>query len=80
MPVAAVARQARRFNAEDTADLSIAQRAQQALKTWAACSRSRDSEIVIDDINVLPTQRAGTIDKGILAPLAFQIVPHLIGG
>ena len=79
MPVAAVARQPRRLNAEDGPDCPSHSAAQQAFKTGTVRSRSRDSEILIDDIDVLPTQCAGTIDQGILAPLAFQIVPHLIG-
>src|SRR5882724_3412498 len=78
MPVPAIARQPRRFNAEDGADLTIAERAQQAFKTGAACSGSRDPEIVIDYLDVLPAQRARTIDKAILAALAFKIVQHLI--
>src|ERR1700722_9207883 len=77
MPIAAIAPQPRRFNAKDSADLPIAQRAQQPFKTWAARSRSRDPEIVIDHFDLLPAQCACTIDKGILAPLAFQIVLHL---
>ncbi len=40
VPVAAVARQTRRFNAEDSADLSVAQRAQQAFKARALRSGS----------------------------------------
>src|ERR1017187_5523463 len=78
MPVPAIARQPRRFNAEDGADLPIAQFAQQTFKAGAVCPGSRDPEIVIDHIDVLPAQRTCTIDKGILAPLAFQIVLHLI--
>jgi len=51
--------------------LPIAQRAQQALKAGAACSGSRNPEIIIDYINLLPAERACTIDQAILAPLAF---------
>src|ERR1039458_10458857 len=79
MPVPAIARQPRRFDAEDGAHLPIAKRAQQAFKARAVCSRSRNPEIVIDYIDVLPAQRACTIDKSILAPLAFKIVLHLTG-
>src|ERR1035441_3519048 len=77
MPVPAIARQPRRLNAENGAHLPIAKRAQQAFKAGAVCSRSRDPEIVIDHVDVLPAQRACTIDKSILAPLAFKIVLHL---
>src|ERR1035437_1179764 len=77
MPVPAIARQPRRLNAEDGAHLPIAKRAQQAFKAGAVCSRSRNPQIVIDNIDVLPAQRARMIDKGILAPLAFKIVLHL---
>src|ERR1019366_3018669 len=77
MPVPAIARQPRRLNAEDGAHLPIAEPTQQAFKTGAVCSGSRNAQIVIDNIDVLPAQRACTIDKGILEPLAFQIVLHL---
>src|ERR1022692_1943335 len=71
MPVPAVARQPRCLNAEHCADLPIAQRAQQALKAGAACSGSRNPEIVIDYIDLLPAECACAIDQAILAPLAF---------
>src|ERR1022692_2700280 len=77
MPVPAIARQPRCLNAEDRAHLPIAERAQQAFKTGAVCSRSGNPQIVVDHIDVSPAQRACTIDKGILAPLAFKIVLHL---
>src|SRR5437660_3194226 len=60
MPVSSIARQSRRLNAEHGADLPIAQRAQQAFKAGTARSATRDSEIVIDYIDVLPAQRACT--------------------
>src|ERR1017187_3298573 len=78
MPIPTIARQPRCLNAEDGADWPIAQRTQQSFKAGAACSTSRDPEIVIDYIDVLPAQRACMIDKGVLAPLAFKIVLHLI--
>src|SRR5438128_3367270 len=78
MPIPTITRQPRCLNTEDGANLPIAQLAQQPFKTGAACSRSRDPEIVIDYIDVLPAQRACMIDQGILAPLAFKIVLHLI--
>src|SRR5665213_2189833 len=77
VPVSAIPRQPRRLEAEDGAHLPIAKCAQQAFKARAVCARSRNPEIVIDYIDVLPTQRACTIDKSILAPLAFKIVLHL---
>src|SRR6266550_8103273 len=77
MPVPPIARQSRRLNAEHGADLPIAQRAQQAFKAGAACSASRDSEIVIDYVDFLPAQRACTIDQAILTTLTFKVVLHL---
>ena len=74
MPVPAVAEPAAMPQSEHCADLPIAQRAQQALKAGAACSGSRNPEIIIDYINLLPAERACTIDQAILAPLAFSIV------
>ena len=77
MPVPTIARQPRRLNAEHGADLPIAQRAQQAFKAGAPCSASRDSEIVVDYVDVLPAQRARTIDQSVLAALTFEVVLHL---
>src|SRR5207244_1073781 len=77
MPVPPIASQSRRLNAAHGADLPIAQRAQQAFKAGATCSASRDSEIVIDYVDVLPAQRAHTIDQSVLAALTFKVVLHL---
>src|SRR5712691_4063123 len=78
MPLPVSARQPRRLNAEDGADLPIAHCRQQTFKAGAPYSGSRDPEIVVDDVDILPTQGACTIDKAILASFAFQIVPHLL--
>lgn len=77
MPVPAIARQSRCLNAEDRADLPVAQFAQEALKTGTRCTGARDSEIVVDHLNVLPAQRTRMIDEGVLPPLAFQVVLYL---
>src|SRR5258708_39437799 len=78
MPVPAVARQPRRFHAEDGSNLPIAQSPQQAFKAGAACSGSRDSEIVVDDVDILPAQRTCPIGESILPALAFEVMLHLI--
>src|SRR5260370_15434276 len=78
MPVRAVARQPRRFHAEDGSNLPIAQSPQQAFKAGAACSGSRDSEIVVDDVDILPAQRTCPIGECILPALAFEVMLHLI--
>src|SRR5258708_568017 len=79
MPLPIRARQPRRLDAEDGTDLLIAHRRQQTFKTGPMDSRSRDSQIVVDDVDLLPAQGACPIDKAILASFAFQIVPHLLG-
>src|SRR5664279_208675 len=78
MPVPTIARQSRRLNAEHGADLPIAQRTQQSFKTGPAYSASRDSEIIIDYLYVLPAERACTIDQAILPALTLKVVLHLI--
>jgi len=77
MPLPVSARQTRRFSAEDGAELPIAHCRQQTFKAGAAYSGSRDPQIVVDDVDILPAQGACMIDKAILAPFAFQVVPHL---
>src|SRR5664279_651014 len=79
MPVPAIARQPRRLNAEHGTDLPIAQRTQQAFKAGPMYSAPRDSEIIIDHLYLLPTQRACTIDQAILSALTFKVVLHLSG-
>src|SRR5260370_24294192 len=78
MPLPVRACQPRRLNAEDRTDLLIAHRRQQTFKAGATDSGSRDPQIVVDDVDILPAQFARMIDKAILASLAFQIVPHLL--
>jgi hypothetical protein len=78
MPLPIRARQPRRLDAEDGTDLLIAHRRQKTFKAGATDSGSRDHQIVVDDVDILPPQGACTIDKAILASLAFQIVPHLL--
>src|SRR5262245_47950215 len=77
MPLPAIAGQPRRVNAEDRADLARAHRSPQLVKAGAACPGRRDSEIVIDHVDVLPAQCARPIDQAVLAALAFTIVLHL---
>src|SRR6266576_686372 len=79
VPLPTIARQPRRLNAEYGAHLSLAQRVQQAFEARAACSVSRNSEIVINHIDILPAQRARTLHQTILAAFTFQVVFHLIG-
>src|SRR5258708_16485089 len=78
MPFPTIACQPRRLNAEYGANLPIAEHAQQAFKSGAACSVPRNSEIVIDDIDVEPAQRPCTIGQAILPTFTFKVVFHLI--
>jgi hypothetical protein len=79
MPVAPGSRQARRFHAENGADLTVANRTQHALKAGAVRNTCRTPQLLVDDLYLCPSQLAGTINQRVLQPLAFQIVLHLAG-
>src|SRR5215510_15553983 len=80
MPLPAIAGQPRRVNAEDRADLARAHRPQQLVTAGAARPGGRDPEIVVNHVDVVPAQRAGPIDQGVLPPLAFTVVLHVTWG
>src|SRR4051812_5531528 len=74
MPVAPVAREPRRIEAQDGPDLSGAEPGDQAVETRPRFrSARRPPEIVIYDLDVDKAVAACDVDQIILAPLAFQV-------
>jgi len=74
VPVAAIACEPRRFEAEHCADLPGAQSGDQSIKTWSVDSTTRRSaEIVVDDLDVCEAAPLGDFNKLVLASLALEI-------
>src|SRR5262249_18079416 len=78
MPVAAIAGKTRRFDREHGADAALADRSQQALKTRTPDTAAGAAEIIVDHLDVDPTELARTIRKPILPALALLIVQKLV--
>ena len=78
MPIPAIPRQARSFNAEDCSNLSATDLRDQALKARAFNkSRSRLAKVVINRNDVIEAQLAGIIGEPILPALTFEVVYNL---
>ena len=78
MPVPAVARQARCFDAEDGAHLARTYFCHQMLKPWAVhLSGAGATKILVDNLNLLEAQLSGVIGNAVLPPLALLIVNYL---
>src|SRR5262249_7366528 len=78
-PVAAIARQARRLDRERSADATLANRGQQALKAGPADPIARATQIIVDDLYRSPTELPGAVSQPVLPSPAFVIVHKLIG-
>jgi hypothetical protein len=80
MPVPAIPRQARGFNAEYCSDLTATNLRDQALKAGAFDqTRSRFPEVVINSNDVIEAKAAGIVGEPVLTALAFEIVHNLYG-
>lgn len=74
MPVAPVAREPRRIEAQDGPHLAGAEPGDQAVETGSRDrSACRPPEIIIDDLDVNKAVAACDVDQILLASLAFQI-------
>ena len=67
------------LNREDSADVAFADARQQPFKTWPGNAITGATEIVIDDLNVAPTELLPACDEGVLASLTLKIVGNLMG-
>src|SRR6476660_7940514 len=74
VPVASVARQARRLDGKHGTNAAFTDRCKQPLESRTADARTRAAEIVIDDCHIR------TVGKPILTPSALMIVGKLIDG
>jgi len=79
VPVTPVAGQARRLHGHDGADTPFADRREQPLEPRAPNAAGRSAEIVVDNLDVLPTKQSRPVGKAVLSTLALQIVRDLLG-
>src|SRR5207237_10758068 len=79
MPVAAVAGQPRCLDRKYGADPPFTDRSQQALKARPIDAASRAAQIIVDDLDCGPAERAATIGEPVLTAAALRIVQKLIG-
>src|SRR3954471_18076594 len=78
MPVAPVARQPRRLDAEHGADSTSAEFGNQALEAGARGEAgARAAEIVVDHGDRHEAGSAGSVHKAVLALLALEVAKHL---
>ena len=78
VPIAAIPCQARRFDAEDRADLTSADFRHQALKAGAIhLTSAGPAKVVIDCSHVLEPKFSGSFSEVVLPALTFEIVQHL---
>jgi len=71
VPVTPIAGQARGFDRKHSADAAFTNRSEQSLKSRTTDAATRSAEIIVDYLNILPTQVAGTIRQAILSALAL---------
>ena len=80
VPIAAVPRQARRFDTEDRTHLARADFRDESLESGSLNqTRSRAPEILVNDHDVLEAQLAGVISQPVLASLTLLVVDDLAG-
>src|SRR5215831_2185401 len=73
VPVASVARQARRLDGKHGTNAAFTDRCKQPFD-----ARTRATKIVINDCHVRPAESTSTIGKAILTPSALMIVGKLV--
>src|SRR5580765_3262605 len=73
VPVASVARQARRLNRKHGADATFTDGCEQLFEAWTTDARTRAAKIVIDDCHIRPAQSTAPVGKAILTPQALVI-------
>src|SRR5277367_1072891 len=78
MPLASVARQARRLDGENGADLALAHVRHQGSKSRTLnVSASGAAQIIVDDTRLAPAKLSGALHQSVLTPLALDVVLHL---
>src|SRR5215510_11069955 len=78
VPVASVARQARRLDGKHGTNAAFTDRCKQPFEARTADARTRATKIVINDCHVRPAEGTSTIGKAILTPSALMIVGKLV--
>jgi hypothetical protein len=80
VPIAAIPRQARRFDTEDGADLASTHFCDESLESRSLNqSRPGAPKILVDDDDVLKAELACVLDQTVLAPLTLLVMDDLTG-
>jgi hypothetical protein len=79
VPIASVARETRSLNGQDGADATLADGRQQLLEARSGDPTAGATKIVVNYLNVAPTELVPALDEAVLTPLALEIVCNLIG-
>ena len=78
MPIAIIPRKPRRLQGEGGADMLVARRRDQSLKARSDdTTRARASEVIIDDLDLLPAPCARMLRERILPTLTLQMLVYL---
>jgi hypothetical protein len=78
MPVATVAREPRRFETQNSPDLTGTELGYQLVKAWTFHRATRRAtQVIINDLNVRKTMGPCDFHQIILPPLAFEVLLHL---
>jgi hypothetical protein len=80
VPVASIARQARRLDGKHGTNAAFTDRCKQPLESRTVDARTRAAEIVINDCHIRPAESTSTVGKAILTPSALMIVGKLVDG
>src|SRR5438270_4518297 len=78
VPIAPVACQPRRLDRQHGAGLAGADRREQTLEAGTELTTARPTEIIVDDNDVLPAERARSRHQGVLPTSALRVVEQLI--
>jgi hypothetical protein len=79
VPIASVTCKTRGLNGQDGADATLADGRQQLLEAWSGDPAAGATKIVVNYLNIAPTELVSALDEAVLTPSALKIVCNLIG-
>src|SRR4249920_4073421 len=78
VPVASIARQARRLDGKHGTNAPLTDRCKQPLEARTADARTRATKIVINDCHIRPAESTSTVSQAVLTPSALMIIGKLV--
>src|ERR1700736_2316223 len=79
VPITSVTCKTRGLNGQDGTDATLADGRQQLLEARSGDPAAGATKIVVNYLNVAPTELVPALDEAVLTPLALEIVYNLIG-